>query len=61
MDFNTLLILLIYIQDMLGVYQVKIKLVKALLKLLILLEILNLKNYGLIMVVNFIIKFLKNG
>ena len=61
MDFNTLLILLIYIQDMLGVYQVKIKLVKVLLKLLILLEILNLKNYGLIMVVNFIIKFLKNG
>ena len=60
MDFNTLLILLIYFQDMLGVYQLKIKQVKVLLKLLILLNI-NLKNYGLIMVVNFIIKLLKNG
>ena len=29
MDFNALLILLIYFQDMLGVYQLKIKLVKV--------------------------------
>ena len=60
MDFNTLLILLIYIQDMLGVYQLKIKLVKVLLKLLTLYRRL-LKNYGLIMVVNFTINFLKSG